>query len=58
MKLLLFIAIIILSSCEGPNEPTKLPNELISEVIERDFEPVNEIKTSFTNKENFQIQVD
>lgn len=58
MKLLLFIAITILSSCESPSEPTKLPDDLISEVIERDFEPVNEIKTSFTNKENFQIQVD
>lgn len=58
MKLLLLVTTIILSSCEAPNQPTKLPNELISEVVVRDFEVVNKIKTDFTNKETFKVQIE
>lgn len=58
MKLFIsLLTIIMLVGCESSSKPTKLPNNLISEVIDRDFVSVSEVKSDYTNGDHFNFQV-
>ena len=58
MKLFIsLLTIIMLVGCESSSEPTKLPDDLISEVIDRDFVSVSEVKSDYTNGDHFHFQV-